>query len=62
MSKTDDDVIENAWKRVQESLNVVLTLDKVNPKPLSRTGNAMHKALSDLFFFLGNYDALRNQK
>ncbi len=47
------------WKRVQEALNVVLTLDKVNPKPLQRTGKDMKKALNDLFYAIGSYDLIR---
>lgn len=58
----DEQVIDNAWKRVQESLNTVLTLDKVNQKPLQRTGKVMQRALNDLFFFLTEYDGLRNRK
>ena len=58
----DEQIIDNAWKRVQESLNIVLTLDKVNQKPLQRTGKVMQGALNDLFFFLSEYDGLRNRK
>ena len=53
---------DTAWKRVQESLNTVLTLHKVNEKPINRTGKVMKKALNDLFFHLGYYDALRDRK
>ncbi len=47
------------WKKVLEALNIVVTLDKVNPKPLQRTGKDMRKALNDLFFAIGAYDAVR---
>lgn len=58
----DEEVLDNAWKRVQDALNTVVTLDKVNQKPLNRTGKVMKQALNDLFFFIGHYDALRNRK
>jgi hypothetical protein len=47
------------WKKVLEALNIVVTLDKVNPKPLQRTGKDMRKALNDLFFVIGAYDSVR---
>lgn len=58
----DEEVLDNAWKRVQDALNTVITLDKVNQKPLNRTGKVMKQGLNDLFFFIGQYDALRKQK
>jgi hypothetical protein len=47
------------WKQVLDALNIVITLDKVNPKPLQRTGKDMRKALNDLFYAIGAYDAIR---
>jgi hypothetical protein len=47
------------WKQVLDALNVVVTLDKVNPKPLQRTGRDMRKALIDLFTAISEYDVVR---
>ena len=49
------------WRSVMESLNTVLTLDKVNQKPLQRTGKVMQRSLNELFFFIAEYDRLRKE-
>ena len=58
----DEEMLDESWKRLKDALNTVLTLDKVNNKPLNRTGKVMQRALNDLFFSIGEYDALRNRK
>lgn len=60
--KPQDEMLNESWERLKDALNTVLTLDKVNNKPLNRTGKLMQKALNDLFFSIGEYDALRNRK
>lgn len=60
--KPQDEMLDESWERLKDALNTVLTLDKVNNKPLNRTGKVMQKALNDLFFSIGEYDALRNRK
>lgn len=58
----DEEMLDASWERLKDALNTVLTLDKVNNKPLNRTGKVMQRALNDLFFSIGEYDALRNRK
>jgi hypothetical protein len=60
--KPRDEMLDESWNRVKEALNIVATLDKVNQKPLSRTGKVMQKALIDLFTYIDAYDQLRNRK
>ena len=57
--KNDVDI---AWNQVTEALNVVLTLAKVQPKCLPRTGRHMKVALNTLFDTLRIYDIMRGQK
>lgn len=50
-----------AWDFVLECLNTVITLDKVNQKPINRTGKVMRQALINLFDSIRIYDKTRNK-
>ena len=61
--KRDEQTESNyAWEHVRDTFNTVITLDKVNPKAIRRTGNQMKKALADLFDALRIYDHMRGKK
>jgi len=58
----NDNENDMAWKRVTELLETVLTLIKVQPKALPRTGRLLYRSLNDLFDALMVYDHTRGKK
>ena len=51
--------VDDAWQSVVSSLNIVVTLNKITPKAIPRSGIAMTNALYELLDALKIYQEAR---